>query len=82
VSEKEIGLVEGWRYSVTTEKDPRSKGIFKGYAMLGSESAIVLQLSEGVTRLIPITRIVHIDLVSHGERKKAEEKKPESVYYG
>ena len=82
MSEKDIGLVEGWRYSVTTEKDPRSKGVFKGYAMLGSESAIVLQMSEGVTRMIPITRIVHIDLVASGERKKTEEKKPESAYYG
>ena len=81
MSEKELGLVEGCRYSVTTEKDPTSKGVFKGYAMLGSESAIVLQIS-GVTRFIPISRIIHIDLIGPGERRKAEGKKPESGYYG
>ena len=82
MSDKELGLKEGWRYSVTTEKDPRSRGTFKGYAMLGSESAIVLQLSGGTVRLIPITRIVHIDLIGPGEQKRTEEKKPESAYYG
>ena len=75
-------MVEGWRYSVVTDKDSRSKGAFKGYAMLGSESAIVLQLSDGMTRLIPINSVVYIDLIESGERRKAEEKKPESAYYG
>ena len=50
--------------------------------MLGSESAIVLQLSGGTVRLIPISRIVHIDLIGHGEQIKAEDKRPESGYYG
>jgi len=78
VSDNELGLVEGWRYSVTTEKEPRSKGIFRGYAMIGSESAIVLQIA-GTTRLIPVARVIHIDLLDQGERKKTE--RPES-YYG
>jgi hypothetical protein len=82
VSDKETGLVEGWRYSVTTEKEPKSRGVFKGYTMLGSESAIVLQLSGGMIRMIPIVRIMHIDLIGPGERKRTEEKKPESGYYG
>jgi len=82
VSKNDLGMVEGWRYSVTTEKDSRSKGVFRGYAMLGSESAIVLQMTEGVTRLIPISRVIYIDLLEAGERGKKEEKKLESVYYG
>jgi len=82
VSDKEeLGMVEGWTYSVTTEKEPRSKGVFKGYAMLGSESAIVIQLAGGATRLIPISRIVFIDLIGSADGKK-EEKRPESAYYG
>jgi len=82
VSDKEeLGLAEGGRYSVTTEKDPRSRGIFKGYAMLGSESAIVLEMPGGRTRMIPISRIIHIDLLGPADRRK-EEKRPESAYYG
>jgi len=82
VSEKEdLGLVEGWTYEVTAGEDTASKGIFKGYAMIGTESAIVLQMSKTL-RFIPVACIVHIDLPSPGERKKAEEKRPGPAYYG
>jgi hypothetical protein len=82
VSEKEErGLIEGWTYEITADKDNVSKGIFKGYAMIGSESAIVLQMPKR-TRFIPVACIVHIDLLESGERKKAEEKRPEPAYYG
>jgi len=80
VSENELGLTEGGRYSVAIEKGPDSEGIFKGYALLGTESAIVLQMHNGKTRIIPVARIVHIDLLVTSDRKK-DEKKPES-YYG
>jgi len=79
---EEFGLIEGLRYTVTTDKDPKSKGEFKGYVMIGSESAIVLQMSENVIRMIPVTRVVHVDYSGSGERRKSEEKKPESGYYG
>ena len=62
------------------EKGPDSEGIFKGYALLGTESAIVLQMHNGKTRIIPVARIVHIDLLVTSDRKK-DEKKPEP-YYG
>ncbi|MDR0198836.1 MAG: hypothetical protein LBI08_03735 [Methanomassiliicoccaceae archaeon] len=80
MSEKELGLAEGARYSVTAEKDTVSEGIFKGYAMIGNESAIVLELPEGATRIIPVARIVHIDLLGAADRKK-DGKRPEP-YYG
>jgi hypothetical protein len=83
VSDKEaFALTEGERYSRTTEKDKRSRGVFKGYAMIGSEPALVLQLTGGITRFIPIVRIVHIDTVGPGAHKRAEDKRPESGYYG
>jgi hypothetical protein len=83
VSDKEaFALTEGERYNVTTEKDQRSKGVFKGYAMIGNEPALVIQLPGGVTRFILIARILHIDLIGPGEQKKAEDKRPESGYYG
>jgi sulfopyruvate decarboxylase TPP-binding subunit len=83
VSEKEaIGLTEGERYTVTTDKDQRSKGVFRGYTMIGGEPAIVMQLSGGMTRFIPIVRILYIDMVGPAEQRKAEEKRPESGYYG
>jgi hypothetical protein len=82
MSDAELGLTEGCRYSVVTDKNTRSRGMFKGYAMLGTESAIVLQISEGTTRIIPIASIIYIDLIGSGERKRQDDKKQESVYYG
>jgi hypothetical protein len=82
VSDKEMyGLKEGERYSVTTEKD-KIKGEFIGYTMIGNEPALVIQFYSGVTRFIMISRIIHIDLVGPGDNKKADDKRPESGYYG
>jgi hypothetical protein len=72
-------MVEGWTYAVSTEKD-RFEGMFKGYAMIGSESAIAMQLSGGVTRFVPVANIMYIDLTASGGHK--EEKKAEPAYYG
>jgi len=81
VSDKEdLGLAEGGRYSVTAEKDTVSEGTFIGYAMLGSESAIVLRLKGGTVRMIPIAKIIQIDLLGSADRRK-EEKRQESAYY-
>ena len=83
MSEKnELGLTEGWKYSVIMDKGPVSDGTFKGYTMLGTESAIIIQMPEGTVRTIPVASIVYIDLVESGERKRQDEKRPESVYYG
>ena len=73
----ELGLTEGWKYSVLTD-DIRSEGIFRGYAMIGTESAIVIQLDDGTMRMIPAASIFYIDLIGTG--KRAEEKK--HAYYG
>lgn len=82
MSDKEdLGLVEGWTYEVASDKDTVSKGVFIGYAMIGSESAVVLQTGERM-RSIPVARILHIDLLGRGERKRTEERKPDAAYYG
>ena len=74
-------LTEGWKYSVATDEDQRSDGVFKGYAMLGTESAIVIQMQNDGIRIIPVASIIHIDLLESGDHKQ-DGKKPESVYYG
>jgi hypothetical protein len=75
----DLGLREGGRYSVATEKGTGSKGVFMGYTMIGNESAIVLRLSDGVTRIIPVMKIAYIDVIEDTDRKKEE--RPE-MYYG
>jgi len=81
VSEKEVlELTEGSKYSVITEKGPDSEGTFKGYMMLGDEPAIVLEMGKGKLRMIPVSKIVIIDLLVTARGKK-DEKKSE-LYYG
>ena len=77
----ELALVEGWTYSVSTEKE-KFEGSFKGYAMIGSGSAVVVKLPSGVTRFIPVANISYMDLVASADDRKAEEKRPEPAYYG
>jgi len=74
-------MVEGWTYAVNTKKD-RFEGAFKGYAMIGSESAIAMQLPDGITRFVPVANIAYIDLIVSGDQKRTEEKRPEQAYYG
>jgi ribosomal protein L2 len=52
--------------------------MFMGYVMIGTESAVVIRLTDGRTRMIPVTGIAHIDVIGTAERK--EEKK--QAYYG
>jgi hypothetical protein len=80
VSDDELGLTEGSRYSVATEKGQESEGVFKGYAMIGNESAIVLHMLNGKMRIIPIAKISHIDLLVTAVPKKDEKKS--DLYYG
>jgi len=74
-------LAEGWSYAVSIEKD-RFEGTFKGYAMIGSESAIAMQLADGTVRFVPVAKITYIDQTASGDRKRTEEKRPEPAYYG
>jgi len=79
VPDNELTIVEGWTYAVSIEKD-RFEGMFKGYAMIGSESAIALQLADGTLRFVPVAKITYMDLTGSSERR-TEEKRPEPAYY-
>ena len=81
MSKDYLSMIEGWAYAVTVGKD-KMEGRFKGYAMIGSESALVIRLSDGVTRFIPIASIKFIDLLRSCVEEKEEEKKSEQAYYG
>ena len=78
-SDNELTMVEGWSYAISIEKD-RFEGMFRGYAMIGSESAIAMQLADGTVRFVPVAKISYIDLTGSNE-KRTEEKRPEPAYY-
>lgn len=85
-----ISLTRGSRYRVesmeTRDRPKVTKGIFRGYASIGTDDAIVIELDEshqelkGKLRLIPLHVILAVDILEHvpGEGPKAE--KPGTMY--
>ena len=85
-----IALTKGSRYRVesmeTRERTKVTKGIFRGYATIGTDDAIVVELDDshqemkGKLRLIPLHVILAVDVMEQvpGEAPKGE--KPGTMY--
>ena len=69
----------GSKYLIRTSEDDDTIGIFEGYAMLGSESAVVIRMEGDRLRFVPTSQISFMDLLeSAAEPEKKEE--PEHLY--
>jgi hypothetical protein len=87
--EESVSLTKGSRYRIesmeTREKPLLTHGVFKGYATIGPDDAIVMELDEshkdmaGRIRLIPCHMIIAIDVVQAVEEEKKPEK-PQTMY--
>lgn len=85
-SEEVFTLTKGSRYQIesmeTREKPLVTQGIFRGYATIGTEDAICMELDEshkemaGRIRVIPLQMVIAIDVIEAVE----EEKKPEKSH--
>jgi hypothetical protein len=84
VPEDVVSLTKGSRYRIesmeTRDRTKVTKGIFRGYATIGTDDAIVIELDEshqemkGKVRLIPLHVILAVDVLEHvpGEAAKVE----------
>jgi hypothetical protein len=89
LGEESVSLTKGSRYRIesmeTREKPLLTHGVFKGYATIGPDDAIVMELDEshkdmaGRIRLIPCHMIIAIDVVQAVEEEKKPEK-PQTMY--
>jgi hypothetical protein len=87
-----ITLTEGSQYRVKSlearDKPMETIGVFKGYAAIAHDTAMVMELEnplgEGKTmlRLIPSHMIISIDVLKAEAEKKAKESEGDSVYFG
>ncbi len=87
--EKKIQLTAGSEYRITSmesrDKPLVTKGIFKGYTMIGDIDSLCMELdsshkeSKGKIRVIPSHMIISIDIISVA---KEEKKDDESIYVG
>jgi len=85
-----VVLTKGSRYRIqsveTRDKPMVSHGTFRGYAAIGPDDAICLELDEshkdlaGKVRLIPCHMVISIDVVEQVEEKKEKGKEPKAMY--
>ena len=84
-----IVLTKGSRYRITSmetrDKPLITHGTFRGYAALGPDDAICIELDQshpdlaGKVRLIPCHMVIAIDVIEQHEEKK-EKEKPGTMY--
>ena len=77
-------LTKGSRYRIesmeTRERTKVTKGVFRGYATIGTDDAIVIELDDshqelkGKLRLIPLHVVLAVDVLEHvpGDAPKVE----------
>jgi len=75
----ELEMTKGGKYSVKNTKDEVIQGIFKGYSMIGSETALVMGSPD--TIYVPVSKILSITLLESGPVEEPK-KKEQGVHYG
>ncbi len=87
-----IVLTKGSQYKIKSleakDKPMETVGIFKGYAAIAHDTAIVMQLEKQLSdeaariRLIPAHMILSIDVLKVEEEKEEVEKESNATYFG
>lgn len=78
MTQESYELTVGSRYAVTLSEEESFNGTFVGYAMIGTESAIVLEKSANRIRYVPVAQILYIDLIEAAKPERKE--RPEHLY--
>ncbi len=87
-----IVLTQGSLYKIKSlesrDKPMETVGIFKGYAAIAHDTAIVMELNgplpeeKGRLRLIPSHMIISIDVLKAEKEKEEKEAESNAVYFG
>jgi hypothetical protein len=70
------------------DKPLETKGKLRGYASIGQETALAMELDEshgeqkGKVRFIPLNVIMSVDVLKVVDKPEDKGKEPESVYFG
>ena len=85
-----VALTKGSRYRIesmeTRERPKVTKGIFRGYAAVGPDDAIVIELDDshqelkGKLRLIPVHMVLSVDVLEHLHEEAPKTDKPHTMY--
>jgi hypothetical protein len=90
VGEGIVALTKGSRYRIesleTRERVKVTKGVFRGYAAIGPDDAIVIEMDEshqelkGKLRLIPVHMVLSVDVMEHVKEDMPKSEKPGTMY--
>ncbi|MCQ2086400.1 MAG: hypothetical protein MJY54_03150 [archaeon] len=70
------------KYLIRINEEEDTIGVFRGYSALGSDTAIVIEMDGGRIRLIPVSQVVYIDVLSSGEFEIKDSDRNRGLYYG
>lgn len=85
-----VALTKGSRYRIesmeTRERTKVTKGIFRGYAAVGPDDAIVIEMDEshqeqkGKLRLIPVHMVLSVDVMEQVKEEAPKTEKSQTMY--
>lgn len=76
-------ITEGSKYKINHGDEEFTEGVFKGFSVIGNDTAMVFELADGTLRFISATQIVFMDLLESAPVESAPKKQESgSVYYG
>lgn len=85
-----VALTKGSRYRIesmeTREKTKVTKGIFRGFAAVGPDDALVIELDDshqemkGKLRLIPVHMVLAVDVLEQVKEEVPKTEKPHTMY--
>lgn len=85
-----VALTKGSRYRIesmeTRERTKITKGMFRGYAAVGPDDAIVIEMDEshqelkGKLRLIPVHMVLSVDVMEQVREEAPKQEKAQTMY--
>ncbi|MFA6709943.1 MAG: hypothetical protein WCR24_01190 [Candidatus Methanomethylophilaceae archaeon] len=82
-SDRDLEITKGWKYLVRIAEEKDAIGTFRGYSMVGSESAVVIEMENKRLRFIPVEQISYMELLENSLKEEPKtSKKGMDTYYG
>ena len=70
----------GAKYLIRSAEDEDTIGVFSGYAIIGSESALVIRMDGGKIRFFMVSQITYMDLLETSAEDERSKKRLEPFY--
>ena len=73
-------ITPGSKYLIRSAEDEDTIGVFVGYSMIGSESALIIRMDGGRIRFFMVSQITYMDLLESSVDDDRSKKVSEPFY--